>query len=258
MSSEIPASGRCDSGTRASGAFGLVSSQTSDTLLIDQGVMRVSRMRKGVLNASRLITEGLQAGGFRWFPVMLTLTYREDIPWTPRHITTLLKAVREWSRRRGVSIPYVWVMELTQRERPHYHVMLWLPKGLTLPKPDKQGWWPWGHTRIERARKAVGYMAKYTSKGGDGSQFPKGARIHGCGGLKPDQRAERTWWSAPRWVRELWPEWRDLPRPAKGGGWASRVTGELFRSPWRVFMEGGRVFVRWAGFGEADLSCALG
>ena len=80
---------------------------------------------------------------------MLTLTYREVGAWHPRHISELLQRVRVWLRRRGERLRYVWVGELQQRGALHYHVLCWLPRGLTLPKPDKQGWWTHGSTRIE-------------------------------------------------------------------------------------------------------------
>ena len=49
------------------------------------------------------------------------------------------KCVREWARRKDIFIHYVWVLELTKRGRPHYHVLFWLPKGVSMPKADKQG-----------------------------------------------------------------------------------------------------------------------
>ena len=58
---------------------------------------------------------------------------------------------------------YVWVLELTKRGRPHYHVLFWLPKGVSMPKADKQGWWKHGMTR-SGGHSPVGYLCKYTSK----------------------------------------------------------------------------------------------
>jgi hypothetical protein len=173
-------------------------------------------------------------GGRRWQPVMLTLTYADAGTFQARQITGLLKNMRDWSARRGFRLPYVWVLERgSLRGRLHYHVLLWLPPGITLPKPDKRGWWRHGWTRTERARCAVGYLAKYASKGG-GESYPPGIRIHGCGGLVVGERSERAWWLSPAWVRELWPEWSDEPRRAVGGGWSSKRTGEWVPSPWVV------------------------
>ena len=98
---------------------------------------------------------------------MVTLTYREDVEWSPRQVSGYLKCVREWARRKAIFLHYVWVLELTKRGRPHYHVLFWLPKGVSMPKADKQGWWKHGMTRSEWAHSPVGYLCKYTSKGID-------------------------------------------------------------------------------------------
>lgn len=219
-------------------APGLVSYPTSDTrgvqtLTVTKQGIRVNRMKRGTLTAARLISSGLQRGGRRFRVAMLTLTYRPDASWSSRQVTALLKALREWGRRQGVTVPYTWVLELTKRGVPHYHILVWLPRGLTLPKPDKRGWWPHGMTRVEWARNAVGYLAKYTSKGDLlVDEIPAGARLHGCGGMDSFQRSVRTWWLLPGWVRDVWDVAAGATRVA--GGFLSRSTGELLRSPWRL------------------------
>ena len=85
---------------------------------------------------------------------------------------------------------------------PDYLLVLWLPIGITLPKPDKQGWWPHGMTRIEWVKRPVAYLAKYLSKD-DADAFPKGCRIMGCGGLSEPARNERCWWLMPTWVKDI-------------------------------------------------------
>jgi hypothetical protein len=177
---------------------------------------------------------------------MVTLTYRDGDDWQPRHVSDLLKNIRQWAGRRSVEVAYVWVGELTKRGRLHYHVLLWLPRGVTLPKPDKQGWWRHGSTRIEWARKPVGYLVKYASKGtGEDWDFPAGARIHGAGGLDAAERMQRRWWVAPQWVRTTWPEWEADTVPAKGGGWVARSTGDWQPSPWEVIgFDGLHVHIR--------------
>lgn len=200
-------------------------------------------MKHGTLNAARLHEESYKTGGFRSKAAMLTLTYRPDVEWSPLHVSELVKNLRQWCQRRKIAFRYVWVMELTKAGIPHYHLVIWLPKGVTLPKPDKQGWWKHGHTRIEWARNAVGYVAKYASKGQDSSGFPKGARIHGAGGLLPDAQIERSWWSCPHYVREKWPEPCYMPRRVCGG-WVSKLTGEFIETPWQVVFEFGHVFIK--------------
>jgi hypothetical protein len=196
-------------------------------------------MRASVTETARLIEEQLAASGFRFKPAMLTLTYRDDVEFSPRQISDLLQHVRKWLQRHGAPfVAYVWVMELTKRGRPHYHILIWLPHGMRLPKPDKQGWWPWGYTRIEWARSALGYLVKYSSKAqgqgvDDAYVIPERARLHGNGGLDPSRRRIRRWRLFPQWVREVF-SFDDDPMRAKGGGFASRVTGEFHETPWRL------------------------
>lgn len=134
---------------------GLVNFRTSDTQLIDpieidQELARLKRMTRSVTWVGLIFETFL--GPKRFKPAMVTLTYREVDAFEPLHITKLLKCIRSWLARRGRKLHYVWVAELQQRGALHYHLLIWLPRGLTLPKPDKQGWWPHGSTRIEWAR----------------------------------------------------------------------------------------------------------
>ena len=169
---------------------------------------------------------------------MLTLTYAPGVQWDRSHIPELQKRIRGWLQYRGYQYAFVWVCELQQRGAPHYHVLIWIPHGLRLPKPDQMGWWPHGLTKIEKVEKPIGYLMKYLSKGQDSiHRYAKGQRTHGSGGFDADSKAERRWWLAPRYVRKRWPDWRDDVRPAPGGGWCSRATGEWIASPWE--------FVSW-------------
>lgn len=176
---------------------------------------------------------------------MLTPTYRPDADWKPNQIADLLRCIRKYLARKGIEFRYAWVQELTKRGRPHYHVLIWLPLGITLPKPDKQGWWPWGMTKIEWARNAIGYIAKYASKGNDFQEhgsFAKGARLHGNGGMTGAALLEQRWWKLPSWLRpDVAAEDRWAPR--KGGGFASKETGEFKESPWEVTFYRGQIFI---------------
>lgn len=213
-------------------------------LRIDRHLSRVKRLKKGTLTAARLIHQRMVSTRQRFKVAMLTLTYRPGVDWEPLHLTQLRKALREYLKRRGITPRFVWVMELTKRGVPHYHILIWLPLGVTLPKPDKRGWWPHGMTRIEWARNAVGYVAKYASKADSTQSFPRGARIHGCGGLDEPERNVRSWWQSPTWVREAWPNPQHNPRPAVGGGWVSRVLGDWLPSPWIVTFHEGSIFIQ--------------
>ncbi len=214
---------------------GLVHIGTSDTLEVDRRLSRVRRMHRSVITSARLIEEDWQEGGFRYSTAMLTLTYRDSEEWSSRDVTGLIKRIREHFRRRRIRWAYAWVMELTKRNRPHFHIILWMPLGVRIPKPDKQGWWIKGMTKIELARRPVGYLAKYCSKGVDAyERIPQGARLFGAGGLKGLDRVRRRWWLLPKYVREYFPEWADDVIRAIGGGWVSRKSGERLRSQYHV------------------------
>lgn len=196
---------------------------------------RLKRMRRSVeLSAELIQTEIMQPyGGSRWYAAMITATYAPGFEWNPKHISKLVKNAKDWCARRDIPFRYVWVLELTKVGRPHYHLLVWLPLGVTLPKPDVRGWWPYGFTKIERARRPVGYLVKYASKGIDGGQLPKGARLSGSGGLSRSSRLERAWWLCPQWVREIF-QAREKPQRAVGGGWLSRITGAFEPARWRL------------------------
>jgi hypothetical protein len=148
-------------GTEGPGlVYSLTSDSSSSRLVLDPIAMRLKRMSKTVKNSARLHTEDIQKGGYRFRCAMLTLTYAPGAEWQAKDITGLLKNIRDYMRRKGQSFRYVWVLELTKAQRPHYHVLIWLPKGMTLPKPDKRGWWSLGSTRIEWVKNPVGYIAK--------------------------------------------------------------------------------------------------
>lgn len=225
------------------GGIGLDHSQTSRNLLrVDPRETRLNRLRRSTITAARLHQEAVTQGGFRGRWAFLTLTYREVGDWSPKHVSELLGHVRKWFTRRLVRCGYVWVAELQKRGAMHYHLLIWLPKGLTLPKPDKQGWWPHGWTKIEWARNPVGYMAKYASKGDSGANFPKGARLYGSGGLTGGYLLESRYWKRPCWLREISVIEQPICR-RHGGGWLDRGTGEIFHSPWGVLFEFGQIYI---------------
>jgi hypothetical protein len=171
---------------------------------------------------------------------MLTLTYRDVDGFIPRHVSELLNRIRGWLDRRGQELYYVWVAELQQRGALHYHLVIWLPRGLTLPKPDKQGWWPHGSTRIEWARNPIGYLIKYTTKFDSKFGLPKGARLHGAGGFDAASKQIRQWLNLPTWLKRLAGIGSAFVR-VKGCGLVERDTGVCMQSPWRVSCSGGRV-----------------
>jgi len=234
-------------------ASGLVSILTSDTAyelpLPCPEYLRLKRLQKSVRISAEVIQEKLQQSRIRYKAHMVTLTYRDDVEWSPRQVSGYLKCVREWARRKGIFVHYVWVLELTKRGRPHYHVLFWLPRGISMPKADKQGWWKHGMTNTVPARSPVGYLCKYTSKGIDfdsWGRLPRGGRLFGHGGYTPSMRITRAWRMAPSWVRELIDECDGVRRV--GCYWVNRVSGMAIRSPFAFdFMD--RV-LRFKGFDD--------
>lgn len=247
-------------GRREAAALGLVNIKTSDTqqvsgrltIEIDPLQQRANRLKHSVITSARLHDQEAKAGAFRGAWYFLTLTYREGSDSSPRDVSELLKRMRghfnrtragrsRWQRE---SFRYVWVGELTQRLRPHYHIMLWVPKGMYFGKVDQRGWWPHGSTQIEKARNCVGYLAKYASKFTPftAGAFPKGFRTHGVGGLNAESRRELRWWKAAKEAREALGADADI-RKCKGG-WFDRLTGEFWPSPWKVTFIFGRT-VAW-------------
>jgi|GEM_PF-2269126 len=142
------------------------------------GPHRVARMKRSVLTTARLMAEMPdQVSGRPDRMAMLTMTYADDQEWQPDDVVRTIRLARSFSRERDFSLVYLWVLEMTKRGRPHYHMALKLPATLKLPKPDDAGWWTKGMTRIEYARHPVAYMAKYLSKVDARDYYPKG---HGC------------------------------------------------------------------------------
>lgn len=223
---------------------GLVHSQTSvtqgsDLIRVDPQATRLKRLKCSVITAARLHAEQKS----RWKVAMITLTYAPENDWEPNQVSDCLRAIRQFLKRRAVEFRFVWVQEFTKKGRPHYHVLLWLPLGVTLPKPDKRGWWPYGMTKIEWARNAVGYIAKYASKGDSLHKPAKGARMHGNGGLTDFPLLEQRWWKLPGWAREVTKP-ADRCRRRVGGGLLMPETGEVLESPWEVYFKGGNVYIR--------------
>jgi hypothetical protein len=215
---------------------GLVSSsETKGTATrVYRGEKRIARLRKAVPVAAQQITCEVngRGGGFRYSIAMVTLTYRPGSEWGPDDINEFQRHLVGYLARRGIRYRAVWVGELQKRGALHYHIVLWLPRGRAMPKPDKQGWWPHGSTRVEWARNPVGYLVKYTSKANHSAQFPKGCRLFGVRGLTGGHRRGYRLLMQPFWVSEAMGH-HNLCKRLKGGWWVSE-DGVLFQSPWMI------------------------
>lgn len=215
-----------------------------DSFKIDAEARRLASLRRSVGFAARASCTSKHAAPADEC-LMVTLTYAgTNSDWSPKDIATFMGHVRKWYARKGLACRYVWVAELQKRGVIHYHVALWAPAGLRLPKPDEQGWWPHGMTRIEVARAAVPYLLKYLSK--DTSKtfgsFPRGARIYGVGGLDHASRRARRWLGLPAFVQansSMYDDWQRAPRVGlRRGGWLS-PSGEHYPSEFARVQVGG-------------------
>jgi len=248
------------SAKKSASALGLVSISTSDTRflplvngvghLVDSKAYRVKKVAHSVKTTARLHQQEVNDSGFRYKPAMITCTYADGNAYSPRDITNLIKNCRHYLARQYKQsvFRYTWVAELTKRGIPHYHLILWLPKGCSFPKPDKRGWWTKGSTRIEWVKNAVGYLAKYASKGFDiAKYFPKGLRISGFGGLSQVARREYRYWRSPASIREAINPKLQSPssfdiRKIKDG-YFNKDTGEFIESAFQLVACNGSFYI---------------
>jgi len=218
-------------------------------------IRRVKRMEAAVLAIiyQNNLDMPIQFGSSRC--AFITLTYRSDAVWSARHITQVQKCYEMWAKRRSIKISIVWVMELTKNGVPHYHLLIWLPKGITPPMPDKQGWWKHGSTNATWLKKPSRYIAKYFSKSPskDGTHdFPKGARIYGHRGLSPMAMAVKRHYSLPLWLRKITEVGAKCTK-LFGGWWYNADIDYSFRSPWVLNTDAdGRWVFKNVGFTPDD------
>lgn len=170
---------------------------------------RCARLRDAIREAAKLHEEADRYASHRLGrsahrKTFLTLTYRPGVDWSKRHISEFLDRLRKWLGARDAKLLYAWVAELQGRGALHYHVLVWVPRRLRLPRPDASGWWPHGMSNVETARNPVGYMVKYATKTRpeDLARLPKGVRLHGNGGHDPARRTRLRETLAPFWIRQ--------------------------------------------------------
>jgi len=213
--------------------------KSDKTYVPDAPDIRAKRLRFTICRLATLLQEETREKRLRRKVAMLTLTYRPDVVWEPGHIAMLIENITRFARYHfGGPIPYEWVAETTKAGKLHYHVALWIPRGKTLPMPDKRGWWPHGMTRIEWAKFAPGYLAKYVVKGISACHLktlPKGVRLFGYGGVSKDMKAQLRFEKLPEWIKTEAKASlaHDVHRSSlRGASHVARASGELLVSPW--------------------------
>lgn len=206
--------------------------------------IRVEKMRRSILTTAQLIEQAFPT----WVPWFVTLTYRPEARWSARDLKRLIGGLRRWLGEKHVNWKpvYVFKLELTKAGKEHYHLVVWLPKGVRMPFPDKAlpgartPWWLHGMSQVQkvRGRSACPYLAKYLSKE-EVRSFKPHARMYGDGGLRGAFRDKKRWNRLPGWLRSQ-VTYSDRCRPMVGGGWVS-ATGSRFYSPWEVDVFSGRL-----------------
>jgi len=160
--------------------------------------------------------------------VALTLTYADAAAFSPKRISAFLDRLRRALKRMGFCLPYAWVLECASHL--HYHLIVWLPRGYKLDQAKLSRFWPWGSTWVESCR-SVGAWARYIAKFNSVAELPRGARLHGDGGLDEIGKMAVSRSGLPRWLLALLPVGH-LVRRCAGGGWMDTVTAEIYRSPY--------------------------
>ena len=204
---------------------------------------RVNRLKKSVWASGHL--HGFAEVGVPskcWF---VTLTYARANAWCPKHISKAVQGYRNWCASKGVICRYTWVAEIQPKrlERTgeavvHYHLLAWLPEGVSMPHWDKEtrkrgglraAFWPHGMTNTEKAFSGVGYLMKYLSKLGELTVFPPGLRLYGIGGLTALGASVRRWFNLPAWVKQF----AGVGDVCKvGKSFVMRDSGEVLETPY--------------------------
>ncbi|WP_049620996.1 rolling circle replication-associated protein [Frateuria defendens] len=181
----------------------------AEAIVLEPRQMRCRRLRRTITQAAKLHemradydSQGLGRSAYR--KTFITLTYRHRGEWERCHVSRFIRLMRQWFQRRGAACRFVWVAELQKRGALHYHVVVWVPRRLRLPRPDVCGWWPHGSSKIETARNPIGYMVKYATKTRpeDLKRLPKGVRLHGNGGHDDSARIALRETLLPGWARD--------------------------------------------------------
>ncbi len=251
----------CDQSKRSNAAkspavSGLVSSKTSPLEIaldhITQRQKRLKRLRRSIWGAGSLHAAAV-AGRRPDVCYFVTLTYVGVNDWKADHLSKATEQYRRHCKRIKVPCRYLWVAELQKRGAVHYHLLAWLPHGVTMPHWDQPTtapsgrtvapFWPHGMSNTEKARSGVGYLMKYVSKldgVGAVTSFPDGLRLYGVGGLDHQARAVRTWYNLPEWAKRNHGV-GDLAR--FGSRLLVKETGELLLPMYRRQITHGKLFL---------------
>lgn len=220
--------------------FRLYNKHTGQVIEVDPAKSRVRRLQKRVFALANALSGYLEQKRDDYRLVMYTLTYVGVNDWRPNHIREFMLGLRK-AAGKGLKA-YAWVAELQARGAVHYHVLVLVRRGTSLPMPDKSGLWPYGLTKTETAR-TVFYICRYAGKEYQKvGRFPKGLRMFAVW-VSKDMALDLARWvsfrlsALPTWLGDKLKEQFDRTgqavhaRRRVGGGWTDD-NGENYASPW--------------------------
>lgn len=239
-----------------SAAAGLVQYKTSHYLpqVIDcspseNRLKQVKALKRTVYLAGLL--HSLPKPGFRpdqaW---IVTLTYdtlgtlgKGAHDWLPDQISKAMNRYRRWCLAHGYRCKAVRVAELQKKGTVHYHLAVWLPRGVSMPMWDKPrgkrvAFWPHGMTNTEKLKTNTGYLMKYLSKITPFHSFPRGLRLTGTSGLDEQAKSVCRWHRLPAWIRTEYGV-GEVVRVKRG--YAVSSTGEILESMYQCSFSNGQL-----------------
>ncbi len=219
----------------SSGGMKFYNVVTGETREINPLAMRLGRQRRRVLGFCNVIkNKDVDM-------LMVRLSYVNETYYGDRDITNYIRKVKT---RYGVNVlAYTWVAEMQERKVLHYHVIFVVPKGFRMLKPDCDGTWDKGSTRIEKAR-TVWYVASYTGKESQKADLYLIPYVHMFAIWISEKvangfdRWEMRKTNFPGWVLDIvnsrgdWIIHGVSVERSPGGGWW--IDNMLFESPWVV------------------------
>lgn len=217
----------------------IVTSSTPATQLkTDQNRRRLKNCKKRVRTSYFEHNRIARSAGL--YAVALTPTFANPATFSSKDLSNFIARVRSWLRRRGHKTPYTWVLE--RAGTLHYHLQIWLPRGLCFEKAALEKWWPHGSIWVESCDSPRAWAEYMCKKGGkDAAQLPKHARLYGSGGFDELGRVHIERARLPKWLRDMTSVEQMLIR-SPGQGWLDLDSGQIYESPW--FWQGGRFHYR--------------
>lgn len=202
--------------------------ETSPSLSLEQR----RRRKKQRAKLKNVIAEvNRMSASKKTYALCMTLTYKSADDFDTKNISSFIDKLRRWLRRtHKCKLVYAWALE--RESSLHYHLIIWLPLGVSLDMDRLSKWWSLGSTWLERCRDVYrwgSYIAKFAKPK---KPFLRGTRLYGYGGLDATARIAIARKSMPVWLLRILPL-KDRARRRKGGGWENLDTGEIYLSPYK-------------------------